>query len=147
METTTVIAPKGWWASKSTGAKWGIGITLALATLGIGYAVYHFAFKEKDEPKKITPPANVSEDQEAKEVAKPHTETSDLTLPNKGVGCSPVVTNYDRDYDYVKCGGVWYIKSKPNASTEAAKNSNPNWTSLSKNVVTTKLLDTRYKNF
>lgn len=146
METTTAIATTGFWASKSKGEKWGIGIGVALSLVAVGYAVYHFVFKEKDEPKKITPPATANVDV-AVEAEQPHVETADLTLPNKGVGCSAIVNNYDRDYDYVKCGGVWYTKSKANPSSESAKGKFATWTSLSQNAVATKLLDTRYKNF
>src|ERR1035437_4834534 len=42
-------------------------------------------------------------------------------LPNGGKSCAMPRLQYDGNYDYVKCGGVWYTKSKPNPKTKTAK--------------------------
>jgi hypothetical protein len=68
------------------------------------------------------------------------------TLPNGGKDCGQVHTNYDRDFDYVKCSGVWYTKSKPNPATPSKKGAIPNWKSLSANKIATERLNSRYPN-
>lgn len=149
-------AKLGWFASKSTGVK--VGLILAAVTVvgAIGYGVYHFAFKDKaidpakkDETKTTTDEKAIVDTKippTETHVEQPHLGTPDLTLPNKGVGCSSPVTTYDRDYDYVKCNGIWWTRSKAAPATPAAKGKYPNWVSLEKNEVATKLLNTRYPN-
>lgn len=66
------------------------------------------------------------------------------SLPNGGKDCGQVHTNFDRDFDYVKCGGVWYTKSKPNPATASKKGAIPNWKSLAANKIATQRLDARY---
>lgn len=66
------------------------------------------------------------------------------TLPNGGKDCGQVHTNFDRDFDYVKCGGVWYTKSKPNPATASKKGAIPAWKSLAANKIATQRLDARY---
>lgn len=66
------------------------------------------------------------------------------SLPNGGKDCGQVHTNFDRDFDYVKCGGVWYTKSKPNPATASKKGAIPAWKSLAGNKIATQRLDARY---
>ncbi len=66
------------------------------------------------------------------------------SLPNGGKDCGQVHTNFDRDFDYVKCGGAWFTKSKPNPATPSKKGAVPTWKSLAANKIATQRLDARY---
>lgn len=72
------------------------------------------------------------------------TDVIDATLPNGGVDCSDVKSKFDRDYDYVKCKGIWYTKSKTNPASKFAKDRYKDWTSLESNPVATERLNRRY---
>jgi hypothetical protein len=65
-------------------------------------------------------------------------------LPNSGKSCSMPRLQYDGNYDYVKCGGIWYTKSKPNPKTKTAKIAA--WKSLGANKIATQKLNSRYPN-
>lgn len=64
------------------------------------------------------------------------------TLPNGGVGCGSVKADYDGNYYYVKCNGVWYTKTKPNVSVATISS----WLSLGNNPIATGRLNSRYPN-
>jgi len=73
------------------------------------------------------------------------TTTHDIrSLPNSGKGCGQVHTNFDRDFDYVKCGGSWWTKSKPTPATPSKKGAIPEWKSLAANKIATERLNARY---
>jgi hypothetical protein len=67
-------------------------------------------------------------------------------LPNDGKGCGDVKVAFDRDYDYVKCNGDWFVKSKQNPATVSTKGKYPDWVSLKANKVATERLNRRYAN-
>lgn len=67
-------------------------------------------------------------------------------LPNNGVACGPIRDKYDGDYDYIKCGGIWYTRSKPNAITPGVAGSIPNWKSLQNNIAANMKLNLKYPN-
>lgn len=152
---TEQVTKLGWWASKSKGAKAGIIIFGTLVASAITFGIIHYSKKsDPANPNKPNPPSDSSKEETSigeKTISikdsKPHVETNALTLPNKGVGCSEVITTFDRDYDYVKCAGIWYTKSKQNPSSTDAKDRFKDWTSLEKNEVATRRLATRYPNF
>lgn len=66
------------------------------------------------------------------------------TLPNSGEGCSEPRLNYDGNYDYVKCNGVWYVKSKQNPKTPSI--AIPVWAGLKPDSVRANRLSSRYPN-
>lgn len=66
------------------------------------------------------------------------------SLPNGGKDCGQVHTNFDRDFDYIKCGGAWWTKSKPNAANPSKRGSIPDWKNISANKIATQRLDARY---
>ena len=132
---------------KTTGGKIGIAIgALALVT-GVVLLVKHFNKKgetKKDETKK--------DETKTEQGADPKTDTKtnptgpfalplpeNADLPNAGVGCGPVRTAFDRVYNYVKCGGVWYTISKDKIKI-------PKWKSLAGNKTATDLLNNKYPN-
>lgn len=67
--------------------------------------------------------------------------------PNDAVKCSSIITDYDSDFDYVKCDMIWYTRSKKNAKTVKYRNLYPNWTSLRNNNKAVELLNKKYPNF
>lgn len=67
-------------------------------------------------------------------------EYSKSELPNNGVGCGDVKTNFDRQYDYVKCNGDWYAISKDRTNGKL-----PAWTSLTGKPNAISLLDNKFK--
>lgn len=144
-----------WWSSKSTTTK-GLLIVGTLATIS---AIVYFSTRKKEDLsknhldlKKITEEANAgaSTDIENKTTEKDTQETKPQidksTLPNGGVGCGDVKTTYDKDFDYVKCDGVWYTKSKPNAISPSARGLYKEWKSLAGNKIATDRLSRRYPN-
>lgn len=66
------------------------------------------------------------------------------SLPNSGKDCGEVHTNFDRDFDYVKCAGAWWTKSKPNPATASKKGAVPNWKNLASNKIASERLNARY---
>jgi hypothetical protein len=126
-----------WWASRSTTTK----VILGLLGIGIvigGIATYnHFTRKED---------AFVPDNGDIKE-PEPKTEGAiDLfTLPNKGIGCSPVRDTFDTSFSYVKCNGVWYVISKESPANESTGAKFKDWTVV-ESEVTIKLLNSRYPN-
>lgn len=137
---------KEWWINQSKGAK-------ALYIIGgiglIATGVYFATRKKEDDSSKKTPTTD-SKTQELSEQTSPNQDIQPVidvtTLPNKGVGCGSVKMTYDRDFDYVKCDGIWYTKSKPNAASQFAKGLYKDWTSLKDNSVATERLERRYPN-
>lgn len=142
MEPTPVPVKLGWWASRSTGTK------VLLVVLGVGIVIggsvlaYNHFNKQDESPK--TPPSTPESKPEVDAVGDKKEKKDLYTLPNKGIGCSDVITNHDGNFDYVKCNKVWWIISKENPSNEETKGKHPDWTSLESNEVLTKLLNTRY---
>lgn len=156
------IAKTGWWASSSTGVK--IAVIVVGAAL-VATTVYYVAFRKpkdvKAEGKKSENAGGGTANSEAKSnngssnktstsnAATPNTTVSsdrtvDLSsIPNSG-GCSSPQLNYDGNYDYVKCDGVWYTQSKPNPKTSGGNIAT--WKSLKDNTIATEKLDSRYPN-
>lgn len=62
-----------------------------------------------------------------------------LELPNGGVDCGPIKTDFDRASNYVKCGDAWHIISKDKVKI-------PEWKSLADNKTATDLLNNKYPN-
>ena len=144
-----------WWGGQSKFAK---GIYIVGTLAAIGGIVYFATRKKKDDFKKSSnshsyqdiPDMNsVSKDttsgtpeiKPANTIVKPEPVMDRSTFPNGGKGCGEVKTTFDRDFDYVKCDGVWYTKSKPSAKIVYKE-----WKSLKGNVVANERLDRRYPN-
>lgn len=66
------------------------------------------------------------------------------TLPNGGVDCATPRLNYDGNYDYVKCKGIWYVKSKQKSKTPSVNV--PNWAGLKPESLRASRLESRYPN-
>ena len=146
MEATLI--QKGWWASKSTGSKIGIVALAAAAIAGISYGIYRLV-TPKEDAGWTNPALETDAEKEEAVLAEHKAETKEVisdasTLPNKGVDCSQIYGNYDKDYDYVKCAGIWYAKSKANAISASAKGKFKDWSSLEKAPVATDRLNRRY---
>ncbi len=77
-------------------------------------------------------------------VASPNYATSDL--PEGAKSCGSTITTHDNDYDYKKCDGDWFTRSKSNPKTVSVKGSIPNWKSLKTNATATTILNTAYPN-
>lgn len=151
---------KEWWGGQSTTSKvlW-VGGTIV--TVGL---ILYFTLGNKSESKKDDKSQDIPEDKssggsttttttttttksEEKGTGTSTTPTVDKsTLPNGGKGCGVVKTTFDKDFDYVKCDGVWYTKSKPNAVSAYAKGLYKDWKSLAANKVATDRLNNRYPN-
>lgn len=144
-----------WWASKSTTTK-GLLIVGTLATIS---AIVYFSTRKKEDLSKnhldLKSLTKIDDEDTSKNkeeqvnntspnVSKPQVDKS--TLPNGGVGCGEVKFSFDRDFDYVKCDGIWYTKSKANAASPSAKDRFKEWTSLSGNKVASERLSRRYPN-
>ncbi len=61
----------------------------------------------------------------------------EVKLPFDGVGCGPVVSNFDHLFDYVKCGEEWFLISKD-------KNKIADWTPINKDSPINGLLNSKY---
>jgi hypothetical protein len=72
----------------------------------------------------------------------PPTE-SIIKVANPSGTCGIRRTDYDRDFDYIKCNGVWYTISKPNSSRGVVYG---DWLSLASNALATQRLNSRYPN-
>lgn len=136
---------KLWWGGQSKTAKsLYIFGTLAL----IGTAIY-LANRKKDGSKKLDDkkssdiPSDTNTDTVKADVVQVPVDKA--TLPNGGVGCGDIKTNFDRDFDYVKCDNVWYTKSKSNPASAYAKGLYKDWKSLASNSVATERLNRRYQ--
>lgn len=144
-----------WWASKSTTTK-GLLIGGTLATIS---AIVYFSTRKKEDLSKnhldLKALTKVDDEDTSKNkeeqvnnapsnVSKPQVDKS--TLPNGGVGCGDVKVSFDKDFDYVKCDGVWYTKSKINAVSPSAKGLYKEWKSLATNKIATERLSRRYPN-
>lgn len=109
-----------------------------LAALGLGFAVYKLITRSPD-----------GKDGKADDFEEPNNTATDATSgvkPGSGLpapSCGTIKTNYDGDFDYVKCSGVWYTKSKP---AGGRPNVYPNWVSLANNATATQRLNTKYPN-
>jgi hypothetical protein len=153
------VAKTGNWFNKLSKTKKGLliggGITLILV---VGYFVLR---KKPDEANATTDNQDESSGgsggiDSAKEsliIKKPNSSSSSHitkptpysgSLPNGGVGCGDVKVSFDRDFDYVKCNGEWFVKSKAHPFTAAAKGKHPDWFSLKANKVSTERLNRRY---
>lgn len=155
---------KSWWASQSKGTKAGIIIGTIVVIAGVSYLIYRNA--NSDKPDK--PSNEPSKDDKGGRPESPDTTSNDTTqntgiennnsgntggagtsanntaLPNGGSGCAVVRMAFDRNYDYVKCAGSWYTRSKDNPANPAVKGSIPNWKSLADNKVSTDRLNVAY---
>ncbi len=113
--------------------KWTLGIT---AVAGLLTTVY-FVFIKAD--------SNPDKDGKADDFTQPEdtatNEVKDYTPAMKN--CGAPKTDYDNDYSYIKCNGVWHTKSKPSGSKASVY---PNWVSLANNAGATQKLNTRYPN-
>lgn len=78
--------------------------------------------------------------------------TNNTTSIISGSTCGLIHTDYDHDFDYVRCVAndtvgraipIWYTKSKPNGSKP---NVYKTWTSLFNNTVATQRLNAKYSN-
>lgn len=67
--------------------------------------------------------------------------------PTDAVKCSSVITDFDKDFDYIKCDMIWYTRSKKNAKTISNRDLYPNWTSLRNNNKAIDILNKRYPNY
>ncbi len=136
----------GWWASKSTGTKWFLAITGIAIIVGGGYLIStQFRRQEEPEKEKVNVPDESKDNSTVvPEEKKEEKKTELYTLPNKGIGCSDIIDNFDSNFSYVKCNGIWWTKSKENPSNVETKGKYPEWTSLETNEVQSKLLNTRY---
>lgn len=148
----------GWWARRSTTSKVLIvGSIIGLACLG----VYYFTKKDDDSNdesgesnKDSTSTANQTTSNDSNQVSSEKKEIDTTVdnkkenpaLPNNGVGCSELITNFDRDFNYVKCNGIWHIISKPNPATPATKGAFKEWSSLEGQKVSIERLNRRYPN-
>lgn len=122
---------------KTTGGKVGIAIGIVAAAIGTVLLVKHFR-KPKEETKKL--PDTKSEENQTNQSATPEAKTETPAasdLPNGGVGCGPVRTGFDRAFNYVKCGNVWYTISKDKIKI-------PKWKSLADNKTASDLLNNKY---
>ncbi len=136
----------GWWTSKTTGGKWAIGITAVGVIAGITALVMKYTKKEEVPTKKETEEKLRAAIENVKDKIEVQNLTLDIALPNKGEGCSVIQTNYDNDFDYVKCKNVWFTKSKANAKSPANRDKYKDWFSLESNAVATDRLNRRYPN-
>ncbi len=136
-----------------------IGISILAVAAIIGYILYK---KHKDnaaqsntalpDATKTAASTNATQSSDSANTSSNVTQSKssnsqvDATLPNKGANCSSVKTDFDGDYDYVKCGTDWWTRSKANPKTAAAKNSIPNWKTLKGNTVAANKLNAKYPN-
>lgn len=119
--------------------KWSLGIAGVLGLLTTAYFVF------------IKPNQNPDKDGKADDFTEPGNTASGATagLGNPATDsimghCGAVKTDYDGDFDYVKCNGnIWYTRSKPNGGRP---NVYPNWVSLANNALATQKLNTKYPN-
>jgi LPXTG-motif cell wall-anchored protein len=133
-----------WWGKQPTTNK--VLIVIGAIAL-IGTVVYFSTRKKKDSTAKTE--TDESGEWKAPDEVSDETVTDTTTpkpsdLPNGGVGCSSIKTMFDLDFDYIKCGGIWYTKSKSNPKSPYAKGLYKNWLSLSTNKVATDRLNRRY---
>jgi len=153
---------KKWWGGQSKTAK----TLYIVGTLAVIAGVVYFATRKKgkdtsnkndggvtDIPKEEgikTPEASSSKTTSStgtpEKKPQQNTFSDKSSLPNGGVGCGDVKTTYDRDFDYVKCNGVWFTKSKPNAASPYARGLYKEWKSLATNQVASERLNRRYPN-
>lgn len=147
---------KEWWGGQSKTAKT-LYIVGTIATIG---TIIYFATRKKGDDKKTSSDNKASQDipdnttttetsggdkgASTTNTTTTETTTSKSDLPNGGVGCGSVITNYDRDFDYVKCNDVWYTKSKANAASPYARGLYKDWKSLEGNKVATERLNRKY---
>lgn len=152
----------GWWANRSTTTK---VLIIGGAIAIISYGVYHFAFKKDDDngaesesSKKDTSSSSNEHTATTNDSTQSHQSTTEkkeipdstdkvkstIALPNNGVGCSVLITNFDRDFDYIKCNGIWHIISKLNPATPATKGAFKEWNSLEGQKVSIERLNRRY---
>lgn len=144
---TTTAVKTGWWARQSTTVKvlviiGGIGVLTSPLWAQPLYRKLTGAPKKGSDPHQKTENSSVSGNNQPKtQEAIEHIPTS---LPNNGEGCSEVYQLFDRNNDFVKCAGIWYIKTKPNPANEKMAGKFPQWTSLANNEVLTARLNERY---
>lgn len=132
---------------KTTGGKIGIAIGVAVVIIGSALGIKYLVKKgaEKKDDKQIgdqttnpeTSPTNTTPKTEPVKTEPTQNEKPNPDLPNNGVGCGPVRTAFDRVFNYVKCGGVWYTISKDKIKI-------PSWKSLANNKTATDLLNNKY---
>ncbi len=156
------LIKQGWWARQSPTVKFLI-VTGSIA-LVVGGCYFTFRGSNDEEESTNKKSSSKSDD---KNTATDHSETNnisdkkeikaeqssssiqenhkiDSSLPNSGVGCSDVKTNFGRDIDFVKCNGVWYGKSKETPSNPIIRDQLPDWTSFESNKAVTERLNRRY---
>lgn len=124
--------------------KWVIGIGGFLA-LVVGYKYFT---REKSVDLPTLPKSTTPDTPIAKATTIPEQTAENLApdlLPNNGVGCSPLRTNYDMDFNYVKCKGIWYTKLKINPRGKYDSRLNE-WKSLEGNKVAIDRLNIKYPN-
>jgi outer membrane biosynthesis protein TonB len=97
--------------------------------------------KAKSKSKKEKVEKAVTE--EATLVSNTKTEKTLVTLKNTS-RCDKIKTNYDADFIYRKCDGVWYTKSKTHAYSKYARGFFKEWTSLADNPKANEKLNQRY---
>lgn len=121
---------------KTTGGKILIITGIAAVITGIVIAVKKFTDASEPSPEKIQEIKDKIKDAiSSKPVDSEKNEPTDL--PNGGAGCGPVQKAFDRTFDYVKCDGVWWTRSKDRVKI-------PEWKSLADNKTATDLLNNKY---
>lgn len=132
---------------KTTGGKIGIVIGTLAAVTGIVLLVNYVKNRNKpNDSANETKPGQTTDQNKTETTTTTTTptdpktqpvETAKSDLPNNGVGCGPIRTAFDRVYNYVKCGNIWYTISKDKIKI-------PNWKSLAENKTATNLLNNKY---
>lgn len=66
------------------------------------------------------------------------------TIANTTSGCKSIRTKHDADFDYKKCNGIWFTRSKSNTYSKYAKGFFKEWVSLADVPLAIEKLNKRY---
>lgn len=147
------VVKTGWWASSSKMTK---GLIIGGVIAAAAAAIWYFGFRKKEDDvtyEEVT----ANEEPSEENLAKMHSESvlreiergnniDRSSLPNGGVGCSEPRTSFNGDFDFVKCDGKWYIKSKQNPTDKSTLGKYPDWNPLQDGQVIVESLNSRFPN-